>query len=407
MQWDTLWINALLSTQENGYSLIKDGAIASKNGKIAWVGAMSDLPGSPEKLSMTVHDVEGCCITPGLIDCHTHLVFAGNRAHEFEMRLQGATYESIAAAGGGIQSTVNATRAASQEELFSQSFKRAQALAREGVTTLEIKSGYGLDTATELKMMRVAKRIGEVLPLSVSLTFLGAHALPPEFKGKPDEYIDYVCHEMLPAISAEGLVHNIDVFCEKVAFDLAQVERVFKSAREFHLGVKCHAEQLSDSGGAILAAQYQALSADHLEFLSESGAAALARAGTVAVLLPGAFYFLRETQKPPVSLLRQYQVPIAIATDCNPGTAPVTSLLLMLNMGCTLLNLTPEEALAGVTKHAAAALGLEKSVGTLTVGKDADLAIWDVDHPAELSYRIGFNPINMRVKHGQIDCSTP
>ncbi len=400
--WDSLWINGLLATQEDGYGLIKNGAIASKDGKIAWLGPMEDLRDSPERLAKTVYDLKGHCLTPGLIDCHTHLVYAGNRYYEFELRLQGANYETIARAGGGIQSTVMATRAATEESLLQQSLARAKALLAEGVTTLEIKSGYGLDLETELKMLRVAKRIGEVLPVTVYLTFLGAHALAPEFKNKPDEYIAAVCHDMLPEIVHAGLAQAVDVFCETIAFDLAQAERIFKTAREFGLAVKCHAEQLSDSGSARLAAEYQALSVDHLEYLSESSVEALARSGTVAVLLPGAFYYLREKNIPPVELLRQHKVPMAVATDCNPGTSPVTSLLLMLNMACTLFRLTPEEALAGVTRHAAKALGLDKTHGTLTVGKVADFAIWNVEHPAELVYYVGFNPLVNVVKGGNV-----
>lgn len=404
-QWDTLWVNGQIATLEAGdvpYGLIQRAAIASQDGKIVWVGAMSDLPGAPHDLAKVVQDVAGQCITPGLIDCHTHLVYAGNRCHEFESRLQGVSYESIARAGGGIQSTVAATRAASVESLYEQSIRRAKALVTEGVTTLEIKSGYGLDLETELKMLQVAKRIGEVLPLTVSLTFLGAHTLPADYKERADEYLDQVCHVMLPAIAKAGLVHAVDVFCEKIGFSLAQTERIFQAAKQHHLGVKCHAEQLSDMGGAALAARYQALSVDHLEFLSEAGVKALAQSETVAVLLPGAFYFLRETQFPPIDMLRQHHVPIAIATDCNPGTSPVTSLLLMLNMACTLFRLTPEEALAGVTRHAAKALGLQNTHGTVAVGKQADLAIWDITHPAELAYRIGFNPLSMLVKSGEI-----
>lgn len=401
-QWDTLWVNACLVTLNEGYGLIENGAIAANNGRIVWLGQEADLPGLPKDLASAVYDVKGCCVTPGLIDCHTHLVYAGNRSNEFELRLQGATYESIAKADGGIQSTVAATRAASEDELYRQSLKRAEALMAEGVTTLEIKSGYGLDLETELKILRVAKRIGEELPLTVSLTFLGAHALPLDYKDKSDEYIDLICHDMLPAIVDAGLVDNIDVFCEKIAFTLAQAERIFKAAKEFGLHIKCHAEQLSDLGCSSLAAKYNALSVDHLEFLSEEGVKALGASNTVAVLLPGAFYFLREKQLPPIKLLNEHKVPIAIATDSNPGTSPVTSILLMLNMACTLFNLTPEAALIGITKNAAKALGLEKSHGTLTVGKVADLIVWDIKHPAELSYRIGCNPLLSVIKNGVI-----
>jgi imidazolonepropionase len=400
-EWDALWINGSVATLESDLDLIKNGAIAVRDGRIAWVGEMTALKGAPEQLATVVHDLAGHCVTPGLVDCHTHLVYAGNRYHEFVQRLQGVSYKDIAKAGGGIQSTVAATRAVSEEELLRQSLPRARALAAEGVTTLEIKSGYGLDLETELKILRVARRLGELLPITVSSTFLGAHALPPEYQGKPDEYIDVVCHEMLPMIMQEKLAQQVDVFCENIAFDLAQTERVFKTAREFGLGIKCHAEQLSEMGASPLAAKYQALSVDHLEYLSPAGVKALAKSGTVAVLLPGAFYFLREKTLPPIALLREHNVPMAIATDCNPGTSPVTSLLLMLNMACTLFQLTPAEALAGVTRQAAAALGLSAECGTLTAGKRADFCVWDIEHPAELAYRVGFNPLQRVVKQGR------
>ncbi len=401
-RWDAIWINSLLATMEGSspYGLIEQGAIAVNAGKIAWVGKIQDLSASPEQLAVDVFSAEGYCITPGLIDCHTHLVYAGNRSHEFEMRLQGATYEAIARAGGGIRSTVAATREASEEELLQQSLKRARALLVGGVTTIEIKSGYGLDLETELKILRVAKRIEEMLPITVIKTFLGAHTVPLEYQNRADDYIQFVCEEVLPVIAEQQLADNVDVFCETIGFDLAQTERVFQTAKKYGLAIKCHAEQLTDSGGAILAAKYQALSADHLECLSERGVAALANAGTVAVLLPGAFYFLRETHLPPIELLRRYKVPMAIATDCNPGTSPVTSLLLMLNMACTLFRLTPEEALCGITQHAAAALGLSSHCGTLTVGKTADFVVWDIHHPAELAYQIGLNPCAQVVKQG-------
>ncbi len=401
-QWDALWVNAEIATLEQGYGLINQAAMAVKNGKIAWVGAMNDLSAAPELLANEIHDVAGHCITPGLIDCHTHLVFAGNRAHEFELRLQGATYAEIARCGGGILSTVAATRAATEEELFQQSSKRARALLAEGVTTIEIKSGYGLDLVNELKILRVAKYLGETLPVTVIKTFLGAHTVPLEFQDKQEDYVDLVCNKMLPVIAKEKLADTVDVFCETIAFNLAQTERVFLAAKKYGLAVKCHAEQLSDSGAARLAAQYHALSVDHLEFLSESSVKALAQTGTVAVLLPGAFYFSRETHKPPIALLRQYNIPMAVSTDCNPGTSPTTSLLLMLNMACTLFQLTPEETLAGVTRHAAQALGLEKSHGTLTVGKVADFVVWDVKHPVELVYNIGFNPCLSVIKEGAL-----
>jgi imidazolonepropionase len=403
-QWDSLWYNATLATMTAGdvaYGLVTDAALAIKNGKIAWIGLLSDLSGALDELAEDVYDLEGRCITPGLIDCHTHLVYAGNRYHEFEMRMQGASYAEISQAGGGIRSTVKATREISENDLFEQSLKRANALSAEGVTTLEIKSGYGLDLETELKILRVAKKISEILPLTIKLTFLGAHALPVEYQGKADEYIDLVCNEMLPAVKAAGLVDAVDVFCETIGFSLEQTERVFVAAKKLGLDVKCHAEQLSDSGSASLAVKYQALSVDHLEFLTEKSIESLASSNTVAVLLPGAFYFLREKQMPPIALLRQHRVPMAIATDCNPGTSPVTSLLLMLNMSCVLFGLTPEEALTGVTRHAAQALGLGSTCGTLEVGKAADFVVWDIEHPAELAYLVGQNPSVWVVKAGR------
>lgn len=401
--WDTLWINATLATMQSTkepYGLIQQGALAIQDGKIVWVGLMQTLPAAPDTLAREVKDANGRCITPGLIDCHTHLVYEGNRFHEFEMRIQGATYEAIAKAGGGIQSTVNATREITEDALLAVSLKRASALLAEGVTTLEIKSGYGLALATEQKILRVAKRIGELLPVTVTKTFLGAHTLPHEYQGRANEYIDLICDDMLPILAKEKLVDAVDVFCENIAFDLAQTERVFVTAKALGLAIKCHAEQLSNSGAAALAAKYHALSADHLEYLTEPGVKAMADAGTVAVLLPGAFYFLREKQLPPIALLRQYRVPIAIATDCNPGTSPVTSLLLMLNMAATLFRLTPEEALRGITLHAAKALGLDKTHGSLQVGKAADFVLWDIEHPAELVYRFGWNPVVNVVKNG-------
>lgn len=385
-KWQVIYVNALISTCEGGYGLIPNGALAVTDGRITWIGNMDDLPDNPESLAEEVVDLEGSCMTPGLIDCHTHLVFGGNRANEFEMRLEGVSYEEIARQGGGIQSTVAATRALSEDELFEQSLPRARALCINGATTLEIKSGYGLDLATEVKMLRVAKRIGEELDVRVCRTFLGAHTVPKEFKEHPDKYVDYVCDVMLPQIAADELAEAVDVFCEKIAFNLAQTERIFQNAQELGLKIKCHAEQLSDSGAAALAAKYGALSVDHLEHISKEGVEAIAKAGTVAVLLPGAFYFLRETKLPPVNLLREYNVPIALASDCNPGTSPVTSLPLMMNMACTLFRLTPEEALLAVTQNAAKALGLENDIGTLTVGKRADIMVWSVRHPRELAY---------------------
>lgn len=399
-KWDAIWVNGLIVTCEQGYGLIDQGAIAIKEGKIAWIGNVLELPNELEDLADSVHDAKGFCITPGLIDCHTHLVYAGNRAYEFELRLEGVSYEEIAKQGGGIQSTVSLTRGASEDELLQQSLKRARTLLAGGVTTMEIKSGYGLDLETELQILRVAKRIGEILPITVSKTFLGAHTVPEEYRNREDAYIDLVCNEMIPAVVEEKLADAVDVFCENIAFNLKQTERVFRAAKKYGLPVKCHAEQLSDSGSAKLAAKYNALSADHLEYISEEGVRAIAESGTVAVLLPGAFYFLRETTLPPIELLRQSQMPVAIATDSNPGTSPILSLLLILNMACTLFRMTPEEALAGVTRHAAKALGLEKTHGSLTVGKVADLAVWDVTHPAELSYYMGNNPLKQLVKAG-------
>jgi imidazolonepropionase len=393
-QWDEIWINGTLATMKAGdvpYGLITQAGMAKKNGKIAWIGKMTELKEDPQAVAEVVHDFSGKCITPGLIDCHTHLVFGGNRYNEFEMRMQGASYADIAKAGGGIRSTVKATREASEEELFNQSITRALALASEGVTTLEIKSGYGLDLETELKILRVARRIEQSLSISVKLTFLGAHAVPLEYQGKADEYIDKVCNEMIPAVKEANLADAVDVFCETIGFNLEQTERVFQAAQKAGLAIKCHAEQLSDSGSAALAAKYNALSVDHLEFLTEESIKALAKSPTVAVLLPGAFYFLREKKMPPIELLRQYKIPMAIASDCNPGTSPTTSLLLMLNMACVLFGLTPEEALIGVTRNASKALGIDTEVGTLEVGKKAEFVLWDVQHPAELPYRIGFN----------------
>lgn len=403
-QWDTLWVNATLATMRSGvaeYGLYKNAALAIKGGKIAWLGPVSDLKGSPDQLAALVRDVRGRCITPGLIDCHTHLVFAGNRSKEYVMRLNGADYEGIAKAGGGIRSTVLATRAATEDELLEQSLKRARALMQSGVTTIEIKSGYGLDLETELKILRVGKKIGEILPVKVKLTFLGAHTLPVEYQGRSDAYIDLVCDQMIPIVAKEKLADSVDVFCETIGFNLVQTERVFAAAKKHNLGIHCHAEQLSDSNSAELAAKYQALSVDHLEYVSESGVKAIAESGTIAVLLPGAFYFLRETHVPPIALLRHYDVPMAIASDCNPGSSPVMSLLSIMNMACNLYGLTPEESLAGVTRNAAKALGLGKTLGTLSIGKVADLAIWDVIHPAELCYYVGMDLLAERVLAGE------
>lgn len=398
--WDSIWINANLATMDgDGYGIIKNAALAIADEKIAWLGSMGRLDKPPENLALTVHDAAGKWITPGLVDCHTHLIWGGSRAREFEQRLHGATYEEIARAGGGIVSTVAATRAASEDELFAAALPRLKNLIREGVTGVEIKSGYGLNTGTESKMLVVATRLQAHTGIDIQRTFLGAHALPPEYKDRADDYIDLVCNEMMPELNDNGLIDAVDAFCERIGFSAAQTERVFQKADELGLPVKLHAEQLSNLHGAALAASYKALSADHLEYLDEDGVKAMAESGTVAVLLPGAFYFLRETKLPPIDLLRQYNVPIAIATDLNPGSSPAHSLLLMLNMACTLFRLTPEEALAGVTKNAAAALGWHDR-GILKEEMNAEFVLWDISDPAELCYRFGFNPCAGVVRSG-------
>jgi imidazolonepropionase len=391
--WDVLFTNVHLATMagDEGYGEIRDAAIAVKDGRIAWLGPQADMPSGLDAQAVTVHDGGGSWLTPGLIDCHTHIVHAGNRSDEFEARLNGATYEDIAGAGGGIMSTVRATRAASEDELLRQSLPRVRSLLAEGVTTIEIKSGYGLTLESEAKMLHAARRIGRELPVRVATTFLGAHALPPEFAGRADDYVDEVI-KMIAPLAAEGLVDVVDAFCERIGFSHEQTERVFQAAQAQGLPVKLHAEQLSDQRGAELTARYNGLSADHLEHLSAAGVAAMAAAGTVAVLLPGAYYFLRDTTPPPVAALREAGVSMAVATDCNPGTSPMTSLLLAMNMACTLWRLTPQEALAGVTRHAARALGLQQDIGTLAVGKRADFALWRIARPADLSYAIGLNP---------------
>ncbi|WP_417714386.1 imidazolonepropionase [Pseudophaeobacter arcticus] len=379
------------------YGLIEAAAIAVVAGKIAWIGRQADLPARYAGLQAT--SLGNRLVTPGLIDCHTHVVHGGNRAAEFELRLNGASYEEVARAGGGIISTVTATRAATVEELIAQALPRVDAMLAEGVTTIEVKSGYGLDLETELNMLRAARALPAHRPVRVVTSFLGAHAVPAEYGADADSYITNVCLPTLRAAHNEGLVDAVDGFCESIAFSPDQIARVFDLANSLGLPVKLHAEQLSNLGGAKLAASYGALSADHIEYLDGDGVAAMAEAGTVAVILPGAFYTLRETQMPPIDLLRAAGVPMALATDCNPGSAPMTSLLLAMNMGCTLFRMTPEEALRGVTSHAARALGLSDS-GTIAVGKHADLAIWDVTHPAELAYRIGFNPLHARIFGG-------
>ena len=391
MSWDRLWVNVRLATMVAGveaYGAIEDGALAVSGGAIAWVGCREELPAAECRETI---DAGGRWMTPGLIDCHTHIVFGGDRVGEYEARLNGASYEEIARAGGGIVSTVRATRAASEEALFDSAAARLRNLIAEGVTSVEIKSGYGLDVDNELKMLRVARRLGRELPVEVRTTFLGAHALPPEFAEDRAGYLDLVCDEMLPRAAAEGLVDAVDAFCETIGFTAGETERLFERARALGLPVKLHADQLSDGGGAGLAARFGALSADHVEWTSPEGVAAMAAGGTVAVLLPGAFLTLRETKLPPIDAFRAAGVPMALATDCNPGTSPALSLLLMLNLGCTLFRLTPEEALAGVTRHAAQAIGL-KDRGTLEEGKRADLALWDVGHPAELCYYLGGRP---------------
>lgn len=401
MEFDAVWINASLATMtDNGqpYGAINDGAIAVKEGVIVYAGSKADLPAF-DALATPLYDVKGQWIIPGFIDCHTHLIYAGNRANEFEMRLNGASYQQIAAAGGGIASTVKATRAASHETLFTLAKDRLNALQAEGVTTVEIKSGYGLDLANEQKILEVAALLDEHHPVQICKTFLGAHALPPEYKDDADGYIDAVCH-MLPLLQQQQLVDAVDVFCEGIGFSVAQSRKVFNAARALGLPVKAHAEQLSDLGGAALVAEFSGLSADHIEFLSEEGVAAMAKAGTVAVLLPGAFYFLRETQQPPIALLRRYNVPMALASDLNPGTSPFCSLQLMLNMACTLFRLTPEEALLGVTRHAATALGLTDR-GRLQVGMRADFGCYAISQPAELCYQFGVKPLQQLVIGGQ------
>ncbi|NNB69436.1 imidazolonepropionase [Pseudomonas fluorescens] len=394
----TLWQHCHVATMAQGkYSIIEDAAMVTAGSLIEWIGPRSQAPAADYA---QVHDLQGAWVTPGLIDCHTHTVFGGNRSGEFEQRLEGVSYAEIAAKGGGIASTVRATRAASEDELFASAHKRLRSLLRDGVTTVEIKSGYGLDLASERKLLRVIRRLGEALPVSVRATCLAAHALPPEYKDRADDYIDHICAEMLPALAAEGLVDAVDAFCEYLAFSPEQVERVFKVAQQLGLPVKLHAEQLSSLHGSSLAARYQALSADHLEFMTEEDAIAMAASGTVAVLLPGAFYFLRETQLPPMAALRKHGVKIAIASDLNPGTSPALSVRLMLNMACTLFRMTPEEALAGATQHAATALGMGQTHGSLEAGKVADFVAWQIDRPADLAYWLGGELDKRVVRHG-------
>ena len=401
MRFDTIWLDARLATLEPGrpgLGVIERGAVAAKDGRIAFAGPTAELPTGWDAVNRV--GLDGRWVTPGLIDCHTHLVYAGDRAHEFELRLAGATYEEIARAGGGIVSTVKATRAASEDALVAATLPRLEHLIAEGVTTVEVKSGYGLERATEARMLRAARRLARERDVEVVTSFLGAHALPPEADGDKERFIDEVC-AMIPAIAREKLADAVDAFCEGIAFSPEQTARVFRAAQAAGLPVKLHADQLSNLHGARLAAEHGALSADHLEYTDEDGVAAMARAGTVAVLLPGAFYVLREKQLPPVEALRRHGVPIALATDSNPGTSPITSLLLTMNMAATLFRLTVDEALAGVTREAARALGRLADVGTLEPGKRCDLAVWDIERPAELVYRIGFNPLHARVRSGR------
>lgn len=385
--FDSVWKNINAVTMAPNAEIINNAAIGVTDGKISYIGPLAELPGGTEY----THDGGGAYVLPALIDCHTHLIYAGSRADEFEQRLKGKTYADIAAAGGGILSTVRLTREADEDILFALACHRLESMVMEGVATVEIKSGYGLDLDSERKMLRAATRIAEETGIRVRRTFLGAHALPPEFSGK-DDYIRHICDDMLPALTAEGLIDAVDGFCETIAFSAAQIGKVFDAAQKLGLPVKLHAEQLSNSHGAAMAARYQALSADHLEYLDEAGAAAMAASGTVAVLLPGAYYYLNEKVKPPVDLLRKHNVPMALATDHNPGTSPILSLRAVMNMGCVLFGMTPEEALAGVTRNAARALGLQDVCGTLEVGKSADFALYHVMHPRELCYTLGGNP---------------
>jgi imidazolonepropionase len=396
---DRIWRNARLATLAGpGLAVVDDGIVAARDGRIVYAGKAGEAPGLE---AAETHDCEGRWITPGLIDPHTHLVYAGDRAQEFERRLAGASYEEIARAGGGIVSTMKATRAASERELVDTALPRLDALLAEGATTVEVKSGYGLSVEHELKALRAARALAAERSVTIRTTFLGAHALPPEFADDADGYIDLICEAMIPAVAAEGLADAVDAFCEGVGFTPAQTRRVFKAARAHGLPVKVHAEQLSNLNGASLAAEFGALSADHLEHLDAAGVAAMARSGTVATLLPGAYYFMREAQAPPIAALRAAGVPMALATDSNPGTSPLTSLLLVMNMAATLFRMTVDECLAGVTREAARALGLTAEIGTLEAGKRCDLAIWDIERPAELVYRMGFNPLHARIFGGQ------
>jgi imidazolonepropionase len=399
MRCDTLWTDARVATMADGsLGVIEDAVIAQRDGEILFVGHRNEAPTIDARKTVTC---DGRWITPGLIDCHTHLIYAGDRSHEFQLRLNGASYEQIARAGGGIVSTMTATRRATEDELVAAALPRLDALLSEGVTTVEVKSGYGLELGAEMRMLHAGRRLAQERAVTVSTTFLGAHALPPEFKDDRDGYISALCDDWLPTIAHLGLADAVDAFCEGIGFSRDQVERLFSAAKSHGFPIKLHAEQLSNLRGAELAAENGALSADHLEYLDEAGVAAMARSGTVATLLPGAFYFTRETRLPPVDALRCAGVPIALATDCNPGTSPLTSLLLVMNMGATLFHLSVEECLLGVTRHAARAIGQQERIGVIEAGKRCDLAIWNIERPAELVYRMGFNPLHARIWSGQ------
>ena len=402
---NTLWVNVKLAARADPNDVIDQGALAIADGKVAWLGHLDQLPEQWRNVPRC--DGGGRLLTPGLVDCHTHLVYAGQRADEYAMRLAGASYEAVAQQGGGIISTVRATRAATEETLFKQSARRLEALIASGATAVEIKSGYGLDLITERKILRVARQLAQHYPVTISTTFLGAHSLPPEYKGQADAYLSYVCHTVLPKLHDEGLVDAVDIFCEHLAFSAAHSDRLFNTAARLGLPVKMHAEQLSNIGGSAVAARHKALSSDHLEYLDEAGVSALAASGTVAVLLPGAFYFIREKRVPPIALLRQYGVPMAVSTDCNPGTSPMTSLTLAMNMACTLFGLTAAEALSGVTRHAAQAFGHPGVTGTLDVGGWADFALWSVDSISELAYWIGHNTCDAVYRRGHPVTQTP
>jgi imidazolonepropionase len=408
--WDRLWVGGHLATLDpelEGYGEIRNGALASRGGRIVWVGPEKDLPSPPRDCAREVHDLEGGWLTPGLMDCHTHLVFGGDRSGEFEARLGGASYEEIARAGGGIRTTLKATREAGEDELFQAAVPRLLRLHAEGVTTVEIKSGYGQEPESELRMLRVARRLGESPSVDVRATLLAAHVLPEEYEGRRDDFLEMVREEMIPRAVTEGLADAIDAFCEDIAFSVEECREVLEVGRRAGLRIHLHADQLTDGGGASLAAGLGALSADHLEYASRDGVGAMARAGTVAVLLPGAFFFIRETHPPPVPALRESGVPMAVATDLNPGSSPLNSILLAMSMACTLFGLTPEEAFRGVTVNAARALGLEGDRGSLEEGKKADLALWEIGHPRELSYWIGANPCQGAVKNGHPTVSSP